>query len=82
MVKNPPAMQESQVLSLSLEDPLEKGMATTPVSLPGKSHGQRSLVGYIHGVTKELDMTKGLTFSLFSIFIYIYIYISYSILFL
>ena len=28
MVKNPPAMQESQVLALSLEDPLEKGMAT------------------------------------------------------
>ena len=25
---------------------LEKEMATTPVFLPGKSHGQRSLVGY------------------------------------
>ena len=24
---------------------LEKGMATTPVFLPGKFHGQRSLVG-------------------------------------
>ena len=29
----------------------------TPVFLPGKSHGQRSLVGYVHGVTKELDLT-------------------------
>ena len=28
MVKNPPAMQETQVLSLGWEDPLEKGMAT------------------------------------------------------
>ena len=29
-----------------LEDPLEKGMTTTPGFLPGESHGQRSLVGY------------------------------------
>ena len=28
LVKNLPAMQESQVLSLGLEDPLEKEMAT------------------------------------------------------
>ena len=28
MVKNPPAMQETGVPSLSREDPLEKGMAT------------------------------------------------------
>ena len=28
MVKNPPAMQETQVRSLGLEDPVEKGMAT------------------------------------------------------
>ena len=33
MVKNLPAMQETQVQSLDLEDPLEKGMAT-PVFLP------------------------------------------------
>ena len=31
---------------LGQEDPLEEGMATTPVFLPGESHGQRSLVGY------------------------------------
>ena len=30
MVKNPPAMQETQVQSLSREDPLENGMATHP----------------------------------------------------
>ena len=28
MVKNPPAMQETWVQSLGLEDPLKKGMAT------------------------------------------------------
>ena len=28
------------------EDPLEKGMATRSAFLPGKSHGQRSLMGY------------------------------------
>ena len=28
MVKNPPAMEETQVWSLGQEDPLEKGMAT------------------------------------------------------
>ena len=27
-IKNPPAMQETQVRSLSQEDPLEEGMAT------------------------------------------------------
>ena len=48
MVKNLPAMQETQVRSLGQKNPLEKGMAThiTSVFLPGESHGQRSLVGY------------------------------------
>ena len=45
MIKNPPAMQETWVWSLGLENPLENGMATTPVFLPGESHGQRSLAG-------------------------------------
>ena len=46
MVKNLPAMQETQVQSLGQEDPLEKGMDTTAVFLPGEFHGQRSLAGY------------------------------------
>ena len=46
MVKNLPAMRETWVRSLGGEDPLEKEMATYPRFLPGKSHGQRSLVGY------------------------------------
>ena len=39
MVKSLPAMWETWVQSLSWEDTLEKEMATTPVFLPGKSHG-------------------------------------------
>ena len=49
MVKNLPAMQETQetqVQSLGQEDPLEKEVATIPVFLPRKFHGQRSLGGY------------------------------------
>ena len=46
MVKNLPAMRETQVQSLGQEDPPEKEMALTPVFLLGKSHGWRSLVGY------------------------------------
>ena len=33
-------MQETWVQSLDGEDPLEKGMATTPVFLPGEFLGQ------------------------------------------
>ena len=40
------------------EDPLEEGMATTPVSLPGESHGQSSLVGYSPWGRKESDTTE------------------------
>ena len=39
-------IQEMRVLSLDQEDPLEKEMQPTPVFLPGKSHGQRRVVGY------------------------------------
>ncbi|KAM7231060.1 hypothetical protein CapIbe_017505 [Capra ibex] len=39
--------------SLGQEDPLEKEMATHSVFLPGKSHGQRSLMGYSPWGCKE-----------------------------
>ena len=64
MVKNPPAMQETQVRSMGQEDPLEKGMQPTPVFLPGESHGQRSLTAYSPWGCKELDTTERLTLSL------------------
>ena len=60
-VKNPPAMQETQVQSLSWEEPLEKGMATHLVFLPGESHGQRSLAGYSPWGHKESDTTAIIT---------------------
>ena len=44
-VKHLPAMREMGVQSLGREDPLEKEMDRTPVLLPGKSYGLRSLVG-------------------------------------
>ena len=46
MVINLPAMQETQVHSLDGEDPLEEEWQSTPVFLPGESHGQRSLMDY------------------------------------
>ena len=46
LVKNLPAMQETWVQFLGLEDPMEKEMQLTPVFLPGDSHGQRNLMGY------------------------------------
>ena len=36
MVKNLPAMRETRVQSLGWEDPIEEGMAATPVFLPGE----------------------------------------------
>ena len=50
-------MLETLVQFLGWADPLEKEMATTPVFLPEKSHGQRSLVSYSPWGPKELDMT-------------------------
>ena len=38
--------KETQVQSLSQEDPLEKGMATHSIFLSIESHEQKSLVGY------------------------------------
>ena len=62
MVKNLPAMWDTQVQSLGQKDPLEKEMVPTlQVFLPGEFHGQRSLVSYSPRGRKELDMTESLT---------------------
>ena len=42
------------------EDPLEKEMQPTPVSLPGKCYRQRSPAGYSPWGYEELDMTQQL----------------------
>ena len=62
MVKNLPAVRETQVQSLGGEDPLEKEMATHSTIIAGKSHGQRNLAGYSPRGHKESDMTKQLHF--------------------
>ena len=64
-IKDQPEMQKTQVLSLSWEEPLEKGMVTHSSILAGEFHGQRSLVGYSPWGLKELDMTEQLTLSLY-----------------
>ena len=58
MVKHLPGMWETQIRSQGQEYPLEKKMATTPVLLPGKFHGRRSLVGYSPWGHKESDTTE------------------------
>ena len=58
MVKNPPAMQETQIRSLGQEDPLEKGMtphsSTLAWEIPQTEEPGRLKS---HGVAKEFDMT-------------------------
>ena len=61
IVKNLPAMQETQVQSLGQEDPLEKENSNPPVFLPGKCHEQRSLTGYSSWGHNESDTTEQLT---------------------
>ena len=63
MVKNLTAMQEARVQSLGWADPLQEGMATHPVFLPGEFHGRKSLAGYSPWDHKESDMTVQLTFT-------------------
>ena len=55
-----PAMQETLVQSLGLEDPWRREWLLTPILLPGKPHGQRSLVGYSPWGGKESGMTEQL----------------------
>ena len=50
--------------------PWRRKWQPTPVSLPGESHGWRSLVGYSPWGRKESDTTKGLHFLLLSLNIY------------
>ena len=54
VVKNPLAMQETKetgVQPLGREDPLEEGLATTPVFLPRKSMDRGAWQATVHGVT-------------------------------
>ena len=55
--KNPPGNAGDVALIPELGRSLVKEWQPTPVLLPEKSPGQRSLVGTVHEVNKESDMT-------------------------
>ena len=55
MVKNPPVMQETWVLSLGREDPLDREWQPTPVFFLGESHAQKHGSLQSH---KESDTTE------------------------
>ena len=63
MVKHLSTMWKTRFQSLGQEDPLKKGTDPTPALLPGKSHGQRSLIGYSPWSRKESDTTEQLHFT-------------------
>ena len=59
IVKTLPAMLGDPGSIPGVVDPTtRRKWQPTPVFLPGKFHGQRSLVGYSPWVRKELDMTE------------------------
>ena len=58
---NPPAKAEDACLIPDSERlPCRRKWQPTPVCLPGKSHGQRSLLGYSPRGCKRVDMTERL----------------------
>ena len=56
LVKNPPAMQEMQAPFLKI--PWRRKRLPTPVFLPGKFHGQRTLAGHSSWGREESSMTE------------------------
>ena len=61
VVKNPPANAGDMRLRFDPwvgKIPWRRVWQPTPVFLPGESHGQRSLEGYIPWGHKKLDMTE------------------------
>ena len=59
MVENLPANAGDVSLIPALErSPWRRKWQSIPVFLPGKSHGQKGLVGYSPRGRQELDMTK------------------------
>ena len=61
MVKNLPAMQEAGFDLWVGKIPWRREWQPTPVLLPRKFHGQRSLAGYSPWGHKESDKTEQLT---------------------
>ena len=65
MVKNPPAVQDTEFDPCVGKIPWRKEQLPTPVFLPEEFHGQRSLAGYSPWGCKESDTTEWLSLSLF-----------------
>ena len=61
MVKNLPAVQETQVRLLEQKDPWRREWQPTPVFLPGEFQEQRSLVGYNPWGRREPDTAECLS---------------------
>ena len=57
MIENLPTNAEDTASIPGLERALEKEVSTTPVFLPGKFPGERSLEGYSPWGHKELETT-------------------------
>ena len=70
MVKSLPVMWKAWVQSLCQKIPWRSKWQPTPVFLPGKSHGWRSLTGYSPWGRKESDTTEWLYFLSFNIYTY------------
>ena len=64
MIKNPLAKGRIEFNPWVRKIPWRKEWLPTPVLLPGGSHGQRSLVGYSHGVAKSWTGLSDFTFTL------------------
>ena len=62
-VNNSPVMQETWVQFLDQKDPPKRKWQHTPAFLPGKFHGQRSLVGCSPRGHQQSDTTEWLTLS-------------------
>ena len=60
MVKNLPAMQETQVRSLGWDNSWRREWQPTPIFLPAEFHELRNLAGYSPWSHKALDMTEQL----------------------
>ena len=58
VVKNPSAVQETQVQSLGPKVPWGREWLPTPVFFPGEYHGHRSLADYSLWGRKESDVTE------------------------
>ena len=60
VLRNPPANRRDEFNPWVRKIPWRRKWQPTPIFLPGKSHGQRSPVATVHGVT-ELDTTERLS---------------------